>query len=48
VAFRPTITRGLALSAMLVLVSSNILGAISMSKRIGGLNPLSFEDLFEN
>jgi len=32
VAFRPTIARGLALSAMLVLVLSNILAAISMPK----------------
>jgi hypothetical protein len=48
VAFRPTITRGLALSAMLVLAFSNILGAISMPKGIGGLNPLIFKDLFEN
>jgi len=47
VAFRPTIARGLALSAMSVLVFSNILRAISMPKRIGGLNPLIFKDLFE-
>jgi hypothetical protein len=32
---------------MLVLAFSNI-EAISMPKRIGGLNPLSFKDLFEN
>ena len=48
VAFRPTITRGLALSAMLILIFSNILAAISMPKGIGGLNPLFFKDLFEN
>ncbi len=33
VAFRPTITRGLALSSMLVLVFSNILEAISMPRQ---------------
>jgi len=33
VAFRPTITRGLALSSMLVLVFSNILRAISMPRQ---------------
>jgi len=47
-AFRPTITRGLVLSAMLFLAFSNILGAISMPIGIGGLNPLIFKDLFEN
>jgi hypothetical protein len=48
VAFRPTIARGLALSAVLVLVFPNILRAISMPKGIGGLNLLIFKDLFEN
>jgi hypothetical protein len=42
VAFRPTITRGLALSAMLILIFSDILAAISMPKGIKGLNPLFF------
>jgi hypothetical protein len=40
VAFRPTITRGLALSAILVLIFPNISRAISMPKKIGGLNLL--------
>jgi len=48
VAFRPTITRGLALSAMLVLVLPKILRAISMPKGIGCLNLLIFKDLLEN
>jgi hypothetical protein len=48
VAFRPTITRGLALSAMLVLIFPKILGAISMPKGIGDLNLLIFKDLSEN
>jgi hypothetical protein len=48
VVFCPTITRGLALSAMLVLVFPKILRAISMPKGIGGLNLLIFKDLFEN
>jgi hypothetical protein len=47
-AFRPTITRGLALSAMLVLIFLNITKAISMPKGIGGSNPLIFKDLYEN
>jgi hypothetical protein len=46
VAFRPTITRGLALSAMLDIYSISI--AISMPKGIGGFNLLIFKDLFEN
>jgi hypothetical protein len=44
VAFRPTITRGFALSKMLFFVLSNILAAIPMPKRIGGLNLLSFKE----
>jgi hypothetical protein len=48
VAFRPTITRGLALSAMLILIFSNILAAISMPKGVELIKPPDLKGFLSN